>query len=162
MKHFCISKFKSEDHFNTTWNSFDDIGKTIEGSLLDKDQYLVTENAYVKTLIAFIKKIGISSFRLERFFDSRFDIKEKEQAADIREPYKKFCGGQLVDESEIELLIRLSLRNFVSIRLITDAGSYMCFGEDLYAYVGFSEEINLAILVESELFIEECEEDIFN
>lgn len=157
MKHFCISKFKNSEHFQETFNSFNDIGDNIS-----IDSYLHIEDKYLEVLFNIINKLNNKNFYLKNLSDFRAN-REDIRFHKLSEPFIKLCGGQAVNSNELELLIRMSLRNLLWVRLETDSGDYICFGDDLHSYIGLSSSnsLDISAVLTDGIYADECEVDMW-
>lgn len=108
------------------WTSRSDIGHTFAGVVLSETEYQRVEDAYVSSVIAFIRESGAQQLQ----------IAQLENHKNHREPRIELRNGAVLDVEAIGRFCRLNLREVIWCKLEDDAGRYVHFGYDYYAYIG--------------------------
>jgi hypothetical protein len=118
------------------WTSVSDIGKSFNGAILSKEEYLRTENAYVETANSLISAAAIGSMRITDV-EIRTATNEPMHFSDgVWDASRRTRDDQIVSGQELEKIVRGCLREYLWCRLTGPGGSYIHFGYDYYLYVG--------------------------
>jgi len=145
-------KFRNEQgvYLKDEWTEFGDIGRSFEGKILMEDEYLKTEDAYVKVLLSFLEEGHVDSLKIDREQNFR-NIKYKGEI---------LAKGQEYELKELEQIFRLILQGKLWCKFKNIDGSYVDFGGDYYAYIGVPErcEQSIAFAKQNELHVEEYPE----
>ncbi|MFW7523983.1 hypothetical protein ACODM8_07565 [Vibrio ostreicida] len=157
MKHYQISKYGV--HSFEEWTSITEIGDVFNDIELTREEYLRVENNY----LTFIEKI-IDCYPQSYQIKSIMDLRNMNEFSDISFNLLMNCiyvrEGEYVDKEKILAISQLCLREMMGVRLESDSGSYITFGDDFYLRVGISEELNLSSVVEVEdIYIREMKFD---
>ena len=140
------------------WISIYEIGKnkTWEGDILTKEEYLKTEDKYVKVAIAIMKKCGCKQLTIVPFSikSTKKDIKKVSLS---KEEYDSFCSilhntnnSKRIDIDEIADYIKLSLRerDFVIVNI---SHHLLMWSDDYYLCINCNlDERVLRSIVECE------------
>ena len=162
MNYYRITKYNPEfrdekgQYKANSWTSVSDIGKIFVDGILTVEKYKQTEDSYVQAVKIILKEKGISKMTVcgleknDGMPEIVFSSKEKsffERVAD------KFC----VELSEIEIAVRLALREEIWCGLLSDKGDVKIeFGYDYYMYVRCDavEETTKQMILDMGLFVE--------
>lgn len=138
------------------WTSVSDVGRSIGGKVVTKQQYLHAEDSYVEAVRKLLSHAGISSMRLE-------GLEVKTDGNDVRfsnDGLATICtqlhDNTLVAGRELECVVRGCLREYIWCRLAGPRQSYVHFGYDYYMYVGLPESASAMVLPQG-MFIEDVE-----
>ncbi|MDO5552335.1 MAG: hypothetical protein Q4G68_01110 [Planctomycetia bacterium] len=141
------------------WISIGDIGRSYDGKIFTASEYFRVEDAYCETvkLLLDAQKIDHliisncdSEKRIPNFFTStKYYVIQNELKG-------KLCPGRKCNWHEIDLLIRLNLREEFWCVFEGKYGTYLEFGYDYYMLYGSKKNIDLKKLkFPKEMFIEE-------
>lgn len=141
------------------WTCPSEIGKIINGDLFTLESYLLTEHAYVETIISFLVEKHHYSLRVIQASNRSISHEDKisvlyEQEFDeinIKE-------DMIVNIDDIRIICKMVLRNFADCQLFSKDKFFVHFGWDYYMYIGSSQKSLTAVefAAKSGLFVEEC------
>lgn len=141
-----------------TWTSSSDIGEVYDSRELTIKDYLTIEDGYVTCIKDLISLTNITKFRISELEDYR-----EGNCAEYRKSFgDNLCdltlkAKQIINEIELESIIRLSLREELWCKLETE-NSFIHFGQDFYCYVGLPLGTDMNVLTVPEgIYIEEFE-----
>ncbi|MCG8335558.1 MAG: hypothetical protein MJE63_13645 [Proteobacteria bacterium] len=151
MNKYRITKYnpKNRDSYGRyladDWTSYSDIGRTFAGVLLTESQYLMVENAYLDAVACFLEESGI------------LEMAVTFHSSEISKP-KNYHLNELIQASEIRLVVKSLLREEYWCRLQAKDGSYIHVGYDYYLYLGSPKESSVwkKLATDKMLFVEEC------
>lgn len=127
------------EYLDDDWTSFSDIGKIFNGSVLTYSQYIVVENLYIDVIKTFMKSANIEQLSisdLEMKTISQVDEILPLSTIDIKKLYNQLENGISLKGSELDIVIRLILREFIWAKLKSTANLEIHFGYDYYMYIG--------------------------
>jgi len=153
MKHYQIRAFDSQDEWET-------ILEFKPVSVDDWEEYLAVENKFLDLLDLINVKFFKLNLKLEMWQDNRGHFPEyAEYLKNIDKPYLKVCGGLALIYEELEVLSRLTLREFAWFKAIAK-DFYISFGDEMTMYVGceFGKEL-VELAEETGLIVYECEDE---
>lgn len=137
------------------WTSVADIGEIYNGKEITTSDYLLTEDKYFQAVKYFMDEMKLTELKikgLERYdFASGLD----ENSDKLKEVYDRVKDGMTVKNPEIELVVKLILRDTLWAKLVSwDLEVH--FGYDYYMYICSKDAPNQAIdqIIESGLFVE--------
>lgn len=139
------------------WTSFSDIGKEVNGYIVDKEEYLRFENLYIRAVkdIAEINEI-------EKFLVKSLEYYPEEITEAIDDELivflKELKTKESFDLDELRIAVKILLRDLAWFMADGDSMKFSV-GYDLYLYVASKEIFNEVNLVEGhdEIFIEKIE-----
>ncbi|MGF1708916.1 hypothetical protein [Enterovibrio baiacu] len=152
MQHYQISKYKELNQ--QTWSSITDIGNIFEGITLTWESYIHTESLYIKLIKKFVSS-NKCEFKVHSYLDLRDDSDPIELYRELKDLKKPIEINSYLTESRIEEVSRYCLRDLMGIRLVTDDGTYITFGDDLYLRIGIDKNnhINLNDIVPEGIYV---------
>lgn len=143
------------------WTEISDVGKTLEGELVTKEEYLRIENDYINAVVEILKDskqeyLRLVGFNQERYQESITDNSNK-WFHDVTFENLNLFEDKKVSLEEIPIVIKLNLRRYIDTSLEIMNKYYVQFGYDFYMYVGSPELSNLVMdkLNSTSVFIEE-------
>lgn len=119
------------------WTSFNDIGNN-----LTLNEYIATENKYIKAVQLFMKCLGINKLTIKAL-EKRIELSKKAKKYSKLYPQKmnrlfaSLKEDYILDKDAIEMVCRLALRENLWCKL-NDPNNRMFvhFGYDYYMYIG--------------------------
>lgn len=139
------------------WISSSNIGDSINGQILTLDNYLQSENNYVRCIKQLLSLSEISDLKVASLEDYREGDGAEYYATFGDTSYGlKFKEGQVVSGEFISNIIRLALREELWCKLECSNG-FIHFGHDFYCYVGISTAIDIETVQIPGIFIEKFE-----
>ncbi|WP_165224334.1 hypothetical protein [Aquisphaera insulae] len=123
-----------------TFNEFtsaSDVGKKIGDINVSVEIYLFSDDAYVLCVRRLLEASRVSSLRILQLEDKRgttlLDSEiEKLRPASLGPVYE----GMVVSGTNLDKVVRMTLRELIWCKLIGDNGVYVNFGYDYYMYIG--------------------------
>lgn len=118
------------------WTSYCDIGKEIDDNELTYDQYIKAEDAYIASIVLFMRCNNIKRLRvvnLEKYDD--VDNSDQHISELMRRTFDNIKEGIEIEVYEIQLLARLVLREKLWCKLESKS-MFVHFGYDYYMYIG--------------------------
>lgn len=130
------------------WTAVSDVGRTFDGRVFEREEYLRVEGAYVSAVRSMMDALGIVDLEV-------CDLEQHECLADDG-------LGQAVSLSEhcvvrgleVESVVRRALREVIWCRLVGANGFSVHFGHDYYLYAGWSDRRSEVIPTFAGLFVE--------
>lgn len=158
-------KYRNEkdEYQKNEWTSCHDIGKLYDGKEFKVNDYMTVENAYIDTVLSFVKGVNIPTLTvkyLEKYNNSiTFDENPLVYTVEMIELFKNIYEGNVLEIREIEYLCRLVLREQLWCKLESDNKMFVHFGYDYYMYIGcLSKPEGIINSIEKKgLFIEKFE-----
>jgi len=143
MYHWRITKYNPKlrgpqgNFLGNEWTSYSDIGKFYGNKQFTREDYLVTEDAYVNAVIRFMNCLKISSLRVAALeeFDEETIYKDNDPQETII-LMNNVQIGSLINQQQVSNMCRLILREYVWAKLSHDSKMYVHFGYDYYMYIG--------------------------
>jgi hypothetical protein len=136
------------------WTSVSDVGRSIGGKTITKQQCLEIEDSYVEVVRRLLSVSRISSMRVKNLEvksegnDARFDDDG------LAEICARLRDNTLVAGKDLEAVIRGCLREYIWCRLAGPRESYLHFGYDYYMYLGLLRSAS-AVAMPKGIFIED-------
>lgn len=118
------------------WTSYSDIGTRIDGKDFTYDQYIKTEDAYVTSIILFMKCNNVESLKvinLEKYAD--LDNSDKHISQAMHKTFDHLRDDIEIEINEVNLVARLILREKLWCKL-ESKNMFVHFGYDYYMYIG--------------------------
>ena len=153
MKSIRVTKYdpKNRDaHGNYTlldeWTSISDVGKSYYGQVFTMEQYLVTEEKYIKAVEVLIQKIEITNLKI-------ISLEKQSNETDLN-----LAEGKTIPRSLVIEVVKRILREKVWGKLAAKNQIEIHFGYDYYMYfVGESltDEINKELKSIEGLYVED-------
>ncbi len=149
------------------WTDASCVGHEIAGHVLGADEYLQTENAYVKAVRAFLEDAGQPALLvcqgLERY-DEQLSYLAPFGLDDVAHERPRLEEGEWLTGDDLERVCRLILRNAVWCKLEAPDLFAVHFGQDYYMYIGSHSPSVRAIerTEASGLFVEQIESSPYN
>jgi hypothetical protein len=127
------------------WISFFDIGKIFEHKELTLKDYLIVENAYINTLVAFMECSNIDTMRV-RSLEKQVPLKASLfYPKAILDAFNTITNGMVADKELIKSIGRLVLREDIWCKLEAK-NMYVHFGYDYYMYIGTAGVCSEAVM----------------
>ena len=138
------------------WTSYSDIGKSFLDKELTMDRYITVENSYIEVVMSAMKEMGITSFTIIELEKGKYDEKIYELNDVYRGLYNKLKERCNIFIDEIEMVLRLILRETIWGKLVHN-NAFIHFGYDYYMYMGSQEKLvqTRELAKTYELFLEE-------
>lgn len=151
MKHHIISKYnpakRDENRVyldaDEEWSEACEIGRTFKGKKFTIQEYLETEEQYIKAILAFYDASGLSHLRMTN--PSTTDLVNDEQFQEWKIEYPQlyepifeqttFADDRIINRDELVILIKMNLRQFSYCRLEVIDKFYLHFGYDSYVHI---------------------------
>lgn len=162
MNYYRITKYNpefrdKEGHYTKNdWTSISDIGQSFADGVLTVEKYKQTEDAYVETIKVILTEKGISKMTICGL--EKNDVGEEDFfSPEERSFFSRIENNFRIEIHEIELMIRLALREMVWCSLLTNEGNVRIeFGYDYYMYVRCNkiEERTKQRILDNGLFVE--------
>ena len=134
-------KIKNKNEIINEWTSISDIGKIYNGKQFKYEEYIKTENSYIKVILMFIKLNNIKTITIDELEISNNDkLIYDEYDIQIKVLIKKVKNKMKIKTSDIELFIRAILREQIWAKLASSDEFYIHFGYDYYMYIGSKAE----------------------
>ena len=154
-------KFRDEfGHYTLIeeWTGPSEIGKTINGKEFTLDEYFRVEAAYIHSVIKFMEESNVDSLRVLQLESNR---SEEEKISPLYEKeFEKLVlkEDSVIDKSEIHLICKMVLRNFLWCNLYSKDRFFVHFGWDYYMYIGSNIDCLKAtnFATNNGLFVERC------
>jgi hypothetical protein len=138
-----------------------DVGKTLEGELVTKDEYFKIEEEYINAVIEILTDSNQEHLRLVGYNSERFkeslDDNSKEWYHDINFEKLNLYEDKIIRIEDIPSIVKLNLRGYLDTTLEILNKYYVQFGYDFYMYVGTPDLSQKAIekINSTSVFIEE-------
>ena len=140
--HYRITKYnpiyrqKNCVYANDEWTSISDIGRYFKGGQFTASEYFMIEDKYWETIKYFLELCSIQTLKIRELEKNR-DIPRfftNNKYFDISSIQDVNLYGKYISLSDIELIVRLCLRNDLSCKLVHHDGSCVYFGHDYHMY----------------------------
>lgn len=144
-------------YIKNEWTSITDIGKSFDNVKLDLKKYLETENAYWNTVATLLKSCNIEKLIITDLEIHKDRIKDipTELQEDSEINIVKSKNGNSYSVENIEIILRLALRELLWCKLVGESETYLHFGYDYYLYFGSDRLPDLETYVsESIIYVE--------
>ena len=130
------------------WTAVSDVGRTFDGKVFERGEYLRVEGAYVSAVRSMMDALGIVELEVR-------DFEQHECLADDGPGQAVSLTEHCVVRGlEVESVVRLGLREVIWCRLVGANGFYVHFGHDYYLYAGWSDRRSEVIPAFAGLFVE--------
>lgn len=144
----------SNDEF-TSWH---DTGRMYGNHVLTADDYVLIEDDYVTTVREFLSRIGIDNLVV-------CELEDRQQSGIVNASVDKIrpasivslSDGMTVKGNEIEMIVRLAIRELIWCKLTGSHNTYIHFGYDLYMYLGTDAPILPLVPCSRRVFYEPLE-----
>ena len=162
MDYYRITKynpeFRDEKGYYTVndWTAISDIGKPFVDGILTISKYKQVEDAYVKTIKTILKEKDISQMTICGL-EKNSDMEEFIFSPEEKNVFDKVCNNFCAELHEIEIIVRLVLREVIWCNLLSDIGNIEIeFGYDYYMYIRCNEieETTKKKIIDNGLFVE--------
>lgn len=151
MKHFIVTKYdpakrdKNRVYMDAAdeWSEACDIGRQFKGKVFTTQDYIATEKGYVDTVLAFFDASGLPHLRMTAHPHDQLNrpdhmLEFKQRFPDLYEPAFEdivFEDDRKIDRDELEVLIKMNLRDAGVCDLAVANRFYLKFGWDFYVYI---------------------------
>ncbi len=146
-------------YLKNDWTSVSEIGKTFDSKPLTQEEYLQTEDAYVKAIMLFMDYLNLPTLKIIRL--SKHDLSPNNNYPEsLIKTYEMISKGQEVNPEQVGNIARLALREEIGCQLQSNKKMFVHFGYDYYMYIGSSKALPDSLKNEIEktgLFVEEFE-----
>jgi hypothetical protein len=132
------------------WTCYSDIGKSFKGKEFTIQEYLRTEESYIKAVMLFMSFMKLVSLRIRFLEHDGLRIKKYND-----DGKKEIINNEYVQGNDLKRIIRLILRNVIWCRLEAE-GMSLYFSHDLYMYITSVNPCNsvIAEIEKNGLFVE--------
>ncbi|MBM7706834.1 hypothetical protein JOD03_001739 [Chryseomicrobium aureum] len=171
INHYRITKYNPifRDEFGAytkpEWTGIHDIGKTCDGQVLTRKDYLKVESAYSETVMKFLKEAKIDKVRTILPDNEKRIVIETDTTELFEDDFKGFVleDDALVNNEDVPLICKLNLRDLAYCELISGDNFFVHFGYDYYMFIGVNQKYPEAIefAMQQGLFVEEIESPYF-
>ena len=127
---------------NDEWISISDIGLYFNGVQFTAPEYFAIEDKYWETIKYLLELCNIRTLRVCKLYKDK-DIPQlftNNKFFDISPLENANLNGKTISLPEIEMVVRLCLREEIWCKLESENGSYVDFGYDYYMYFGTNIE----------------------
>lgn len=173
LKHFLVTKYdparrdKNRAYLDADkeWSEACDIGKEFDGKVFTLEEYLTTEENYLKTIMAFFDASGLPHLRMTT--PPNESLNQPAHMENFRKRYTglydpifediQFENDRKICRDELKTLIKMNLRDAGACSLAIDRKFYLYFGWDFYVYVECEAAPKLADLTPP-IYVEEMVE----
>ncbi len=118
------------------WTSYSDIGKQFADGELTLESYLIVENMYIDAIVCFFKTAELSRLIID---EVEFHISQP-NCVGLDIGALSLNVGDSIELGQIDLVVRLCLREGAWCILSGSNHSYLHFGYDYYVYLGASHK----------------------
>ncbi len=132
------------------WTYPDQIGQIIHGVVFSLEEYLRVEARYIRAVKRFFSASGLSHLRVTNLHQNYSSLIETLRERDPRLHEAAFDQLELSEDQgialdELELIVKMNLRDALGCRLEIHRKFYIHFGWDFYMYVGSYRDCRAAI-----------------
>lgn len=150
--HYRITKynpaFRDENGIYTLheWISPWDVGKSFNGKRFTLKDYHLMEEAYIDTVLHFMKESHLSSLQLFHY-KKNHDLFQKESPLFFEKAFNNISleEGMFILIEDIPLICKMILRGYIHGQLVSKCSFYIHFGSDYYMYVGLTQPCEHAV-----------------
>ena len=146
MKKYRITKYDPKNrndqghYLFDHWTEISDVGKTLEGELVTKEEYLRIEEDYINSVVEILRASNQEYLRLvglnkDRFQESVIENSNEWYHESIFENLNLY-EDQKISIQDVPTIIKLILRRYLDATLEIKDKYYVQFGYDFYMYVG--------------------------
>ncbi|WP_018703688.1 hypothetical protein [Anaeromusa acidaminophila] len=142
------------------WTSFSQIGDEFNGYKFTKEDYVIVENAYVDTIMAFMSSNNITSLNVDGLEKRKFQKRKDDVYSDeMINLYYNLKENDVINVEAIKNLSRMILREDIWCKLEKENTMFIHFGYDYYMYVGSYQSCEKVIeeITKKGLFVEKYE-----
>ncbi|QDQ02183.1 hypothetical protein FOH38_17775 [Lysinibacillus fusiformis] len=140
------------------WISPTQIGRSFDGKVFTIKDYLQVEKAYIDTVISFIKESKSKSLRVIQL-ERNNKLLQDESSELFEEKFKNIVLEEdlLVNETEITIICKMVLRDYIYCHLISSSNFFVHFASDYYMFIGSNQPCSNAVHFArtNNLFVEE-------
>ncbi|MGC2310126.1 MAG: hypothetical protein WA432_00720 [Candidatus Babeliaceae bacterium] len=141
------------------WTSYSDIGKIINNQEFTYKEYIETENAYVVSIILFMKCNDLETLKIKNLEKPLpLDLKDKFLSEKMKICFNVIRNSNDINKNEIDSICRLILREKLWCKL-ESKDMFVHFGWDYYMYIGSMKRCEKCIneIQQLNLFVEQQE-----
>ncbi len=138
--------FRDENgyYIRNEWTSVSDINKEFEDGVLTKEEYITVEEKYIESVFILIKSLEVSEVKISGLYKSwtRKRFKNWKQLS-LYKMYDFVFEGMIIKSDNMPIiskLIKLGLRELLTIDLILKDKGTITFGYDFYMYFKTNED----------------------
>lgn len=149
MTQFRVTKYdprrRGEDgaFLDHDWTSVTDIGKNFRSGVLTYPQYRIVEDAYVDSVKRLMAVAGVNSLQIAGLEDhGEHPLRTSLVLDDIERRMPTLQEGKRISGEDVDIVIRLNLRERIWCRLLGDRYFFVHFGFDYHMYVGLPPATN--------------------
>jgi hypothetical protein len=119
------------------WTSIGDIGQIYPAGAFEFSDYLKTEDAYVESVRRFLSTVKIGSLFISGLeMKNDHTVPPEYLTKELDQMLFSIHEGEEISGLQIDLVVRLNLRELIWCRLKGKNGTYVHFGYDYYMYLG--------------------------
>jgi len=132
-------------HLAEDWTFFAQIDRFFNGKQLTYGEYVSVENAYIRSVLRFLKDAGLNSLRISELSVPNHALSSDGKFQDIQLQPELIQNKSLVGLDQLEDVIKLNLREVIWCKLQETDKFYLHFGWDYYIYIGSTSSSSRAI-----------------
>ncbi|KQY84092.1 hypothetical protein ASD24_09895 [Paenibacillus sp. Root52] len=119
------------------WTCPSEIGKVIQGNVFTLEQYLLVEDAYIDTIMAFLKEAGQQNLRVIQVLN-RSISQEDQHSVLYEQEFSQIVIREdgVYNTDEIRTICKMILRNYADCQLYAKDHFFVHFGWDYYMFIG--------------------------
>lgn len=142
------------------WTSISDIGRVFGGKALTTEQYLHTENMYIRAAMEAVaqadpKWLSVTDIEVHPWRDAYARSIVPQLIAECKQLWKFMgqCNG-VIEKKHVPTVVKAILREVAWAKILGEGGLYIHFGYDYYMYIGDAKG-RLGNFVGKGLFVED-------
>ena len=151
-----LNRNEKGHYLKDEWTSSSDIGTIYEGKKFDSIEYKRVEDSYAYAVNNFLESTNTKYLTVTELQINTFRRKKTEYTKEMLNLYKNVKKGDLIAQKDIEIMVRLSLRENIWCMLESEK-IRIHFGYDYYMFIGTNDFPPLELLEkieEKKLFVE--------
>lgn len=139
------------------WISFSDVGKYYNDEIFSIQEYERVEQAYIQAIVKLMHFFGIDQLKCIYCWKPEKKLIDTTVPQEWVSVYDRIRRGSIISGNEIEVLLRLILRDYLVCKLAYRDQFFVHFGYDYYMYVGVPYDCASALqeIQKTGLFVEE-------
>lgn len=143
-------------YMHDEWTDFSCVGTEINGKICTLEEYESTENLYIQAILQFLSCLNLDSLECNSVEKSSKVFRRCHLPNAWKDIHKRVKSGTIILKSDLPILLKLILRNYLWCKLIHDDSMFVRFGWDYYMYVGTATACSHAVklIEDSGLFVE--------
>lgn len=138
------------------WTDFSCVGIKINDQVCTLEAYEVIESLYVSAVMQFVSCADIDYMECRDVEMDSNVLEGNDTSSSWKSIYERVSSGSKISKTDLPVLLKLLLRNYLWCRLAYDDKMFVHFGYDYYMYVGIEKECRDVVehIAKAGLFIE--------